>query len=69
MWTKWVTIHQSFGVPRAAQDCRTYLEQHGIYARIQMNRRKQMISTYWIQVPRDQEKQARELLTHFRKNL
>jgi hypothetical protein len=68
LWTNWVSIHQSFGLPRVAQDCRAYLEHNGIRVRFQMNR-KQTITSYYLLVPKAQEQDARELLTHFRRNL
>lgn len=68
MWTNWVTIHESFGLPRVAQDCRTFLEHNGIRVRFQLNRKQAMIY-YTLQVPQPQEHAARELLTRFRKNL
>ncbi|MET3290035.1 hypothetical protein EDM56_19160 [Brevibacillus fluminis] len=68
MWTNWVTIHESFGLPRVAQDCRTFLENNGIRVRLQLSR-KQTSVYYLLQVPKAQEGAARELLTRFRKNL
>jgi hypothetical protein len=68
MWTKWVTIHQSYGVPRAAQECRRYLETNGVRVRLTSRKTKRLGHLYVLQVPVDQRRAAEELLRQFKKS-
>ena len=65
MLTKWVTIHQSYGLPRAAQECRRYLEHYGI--RVQLfGERRGNVYLYVIQVPKGQKEKAMEVLAKYK---
>jgi len=69
MWVKWVTIHESFGLPRAAQELRCFLELEGIRVRLVSRRTKRAGHVYALQVPRAQRKKAEQILYDFRKRL
>lgn len=69
MWIKWVTIHESYGLPRVAQECRQYLELQGIQARLIGKRTRRKGHVYKLQVPVEQEEQARERLHMFKSML
>lgn len=65
MLTKWVTIHQSYGLPRVAQECRRFLENHGI--RVQLfGESRGHLYLYFLQVPHEQKHHAMEILAKFR---
>lgn len=68
MFTRWVTIHESYGLPRAAQEYRQYLETRGISVRLQGERRGSLYY-YWIQVPRPLQKRAVELMVQYKQGL
>ncbi|MED4908553.1 hypothetical protein [Brevibacillus centrosporus] len=65
-WIKWVTIHESYGLPRVAQECRRYLESQGIRVRINFKQTKRAGHVYMLQVPADQEELARICLQAFK---
>lgn len=65
MFTRWVTIHESYGLPRAAQECRHYLEIRGISVRLRGESRGSLYY-YWIQVPQHQQKLAVELMAQYK---
>ncbi|CAM3636973.1 MULTISPECIES: hypothetical protein [Brevibacillus] len=69
MWIKWVTIHESYGLPRVAQECRQYLELQGIQVRLVGMRTRRKGHVYKLQVPVEQEEQARERLHTFKSML
>ncbi|MFY0543523.1 hypothetical protein [Brevibacillus sp. H7] len=69
MWTKWVTIHESYGLPRAAQECRRFLENKGIRVRLLSRKTKRAGHLYALQVPVDQQQVAEELLHAYKKSL
>lgn len=69
MWTKWVTIHQSYGLPRVAQEFRTYLENRGVRVRLQTGKTKRSAPIYYILVPIDQKKRAETYLADFKKSM
>lgn len=69
MWIKWVTIHESYGLPRVAQECRRYLERQGIRVRLLSRQTKRAGHLYMLQVPSIQEEQAREWLREFKSTL
>ena len=66
MWVKWVTIHESYGLPRVAQECRRYLEGQGIRVRLFSKQTKRAGHLYMLQVPADQEELARSCLLEFK---
>ncbi|QRG69639.1 hypothetical protein [Brevibacillus choshinensis] len=66
MWIKWVTIHESYGLPRVAQECRLYLEGKGIRVRLFSKQTKRAGHLYMLQVPSDQEEEARNWLREFK---
>jgi hypothetical protein len=68
-WTKWVTIHESYGLPRAAQECRTYLENRGIRVKLRIGKSKRDAPIYVLQVPEEEKKEAEALLSRFKKTL
>ncbi len=67
MWKKWVVIHKSYGLPRAAQECRRYLENKGIRAKISTEE-KRSVFVYRLLVPGEQQEQAEMLLKRFRQS-
>ncbi len=69
MWTKWVTIHESYGLPRAADECRRYLENRGIRVKLMSRKTKRLGHLYALQVPVEQQRIAEELLRTFKKTL
>jgi len=69
MWIKWTTIHESYGLPRMAQECRRYLETKGISVRIMSKKTKRAGYHYMLQVPLEQEEQARKWLSEFKSSL
>jgi len=69
MWTKWVTIHESYGLPRAADECRRYLENRGIAVRLFSRQTKRSSHLYWLKVPEQQQRMAEELLRTYKKSL
>lgn len=69
MWTKWVILHHSYGLPRVAMECRTYLENRGIRVKLRMGRSKRATSKYYLLVPKGQKAQAEAHLADFRKGL
>jgi predicted secreted acid phosphatase len=68
MWTKWVTIHQSYGVPRVAQEFIRYLEIKGVRVRLTSRQTRRSGHVYALQVPDDQRQAAEELLRQFKKS-
>jgi hypothetical protein len=68
MWTKWVTIHQSYGVPRVAQECRRYLETRGVRVNLTSRKTKRSGFLYTLQVPAEQQQTAEELLRQFKRS-
>ncbi len=68
MFTKWVTIHESYGLPRAAQECRGFLEHHGVKVRL-FGETKGALYYYSIQVPHKQRKKAVEMLEKYKQRL
>ncbi|MGD8191752.1 hypothetical protein ACQCN2_17360 [Brevibacillus ginsengisoli] len=68
MLTKWVTIHQSYGLPRAAQEFRRYLEHHGIQTQL-LVKSKGNVSLYVIQVPQSQKEKALKVLEKYKQGL
>lgn len=68
MWTKWKTIHRSFGLPRAAHACRSYLETRGVPVRL-VGRRRGSLFVYILQVPEGQQALARQLLERCKQDL
>ncbi|MBO8163266.1 MAG: hypothetical protein H0Z34_06000 [Brevibacillus sp.] len=68
MWTRWVTIHQSYGLPRAAQECRDYLANRGIRVRL-YGSKKGALHTYHLQVPSSQKERALALLKAYKKGI
>ncbi|BAH43103.1 MULTISPECIES: hypothetical protein [Brevibacillus] len=69
MWIKWVTIHESYGLPRIAQECRRYLEMKGIRVRLLSKQTKKAGHVYTLQVPLAQQEQAKVLLRDFKNTL
>lgn len=69
MWIKWVTIHESYGLPRVAQECRQYLESRGIQVRLTSKKTKRAGYIYALQVPLSQQELAQELLNAFKETL
>ncbi|GEB31402.1 MULTISPECIES: hypothetical protein [Brevibacillus] len=69
MWTKWVTIHESYGLPRVASECRIYLEMKGIRVRLLSRETKKGGHVYTLQVPISQAAEARERLREFKSGL
>lgn len=69
MWIKWITIHKSYGVPRVAQEFRTYLEHKGVRVRLQIRKTKRMAPIYYLQVPQDQKIRAETFLAEFKKSM
>lgn len=65
MLTRWVVIHESYGLPRAAQELRRYLESQGIRVKITTNKRKSGF-VYRLLVAAKQKEQAVRYLQHFR---
>lgn len=65
MWVKWIAIHESYGLPRAAQECRQYLENQGIRVKIS-TRERRSVFVYRLLVPSEQKEQAEMLLKRFR---
>ncbi|UFJ43083.1 hypothetical protein LOK74_11595 [Brevibacillus humidisoli] len=68
MWTRWVTIHTSYGLPRAAQQCRDYLANRGIRVRL-YGTKKGNLHTYHLQVPSTQKERALALLGTYKKRI
>ncbi|NGQ97100.1 hypothetical protein G3578_18330 [Brevibacillus sp. SYP-B805] len=68
MWTKWVTIHESYGLPRAAHECRKYLEHQGIRVKLS-GRARRSVFLYTLQVPQEQKERAISLLSRCKKQL
>lgn len=68
MFTKWVTIHQSYGLPRAAQEYRRYLENNGIQVQLYGENRGS-VYFYYIQVPEKQKTKALEILNKYKQGL
>ncbi|GED66347.1 hypothetical protein BRE01_00490 [Brevibacillus reuszeri] len=69
MWIKWVTIHESYGLPRVAQECRRFLETKGISVRLTSQKTKRAGYLYMLQVPSKQEEQAKKWLADFKSSL
>lgn len=69
MWTKWVTIHESYGLPRAAQECRRYLENRGVRVKLYSKKTRRSGHLYGMQVPAEQKQLAESLLLDFKKSL
>lgn len=69
MWIKWVTIHESYGLPRLAQECRQYLESKGIQVRLTSKQTKRAGYVYALQVPYGQQESARRMLRDFKDTL
>lgn len=69
MWIKWVTIHESYGLPRVAQECRRYLEGKGIQVRLYSKQTKRAGHVYTLQVPADQQEEAKFWLREFKSTL
>ncbi|ELK43347.1 hypothetical protein D478_03994 [Brevibacillus agri BAB-2500] len=69
MWTKWVTIHESYGLPRVASECRRYLEIKGIRVRLLSRETKKGGYVYTLQVPSSQAAEARQWLREFKSTL
>ncbi|GAA4710614.1 hypothetical protein [Brevibacillus fulvus] len=69
MWTKWISLHRSYGFPRAAEECRVYLENNGVRVRLKLKRNKRATVLYILQVPKESHRRAKELLAQFKKTL
>ncbi|EMT53894.1 MULTISPECIES: hypothetical protein [Brevibacillus] len=69
MWIKWVTIHESYGLPRMANECRHYLEMKGIRVRLLSRKTQRTGHVYVLQVPEKQRDQALEWLHQFKNRL
>lgn len=69
MWIKWVTIHESYGLPRIAQECRRYLEGKGVRVRLLSKQTKKAGHLYTLQVPINQQDQAKAWLLDFKNTL
>jgi hypothetical protein len=69
MWTKWVTIHESYGLPRVADDCRRYLESRGVRVRLVSRQTKRSGHLYTLKVPLEQKGIAMELLRTYKNKL
>lgn len=69
MWTRWVTIHQSYGLPRVAQDCRQFLELKGIQVKVVAKRTKRNGHVYSLRVPSSQQEQAKKWLHLFKQTM
>ncbi|QQE73018.1 hypothetical protein KDJ56_13815 [Brevibacillus composti] len=69
MWIKWVTIHESYGLPRVAQEYRHYLERRGIHVRLLFRKTRKMSHVYILQVPAEEREQALEWLRMFKARL
>ncbi|MGG1660349.1 hypothetical protein [Brevibacillus sp. NRS-1366] len=69
MWIKWVTIHESYGLPRVAQECRRFLEIKGIQVRLLSKKTKRAGYLYTLQVPIEQQEQAKKWLSEFKSTL
>ncbi|WP_134682938.1 hypothetical protein [Brevibacillus migulae] len=65
MLTKWIAIHESYGLPRAAQALRLYLENQGIRVKI-TTKEKRSIYVYQVLVAAEQKERATLLLKQFR---
>ena len=65
MLTKWVAIHESYGLPRAAHTLRLYLENQGIRVKITTKERRS-IYVYRVLVAAEQKERAELLLQQFR---
>lgn len=68
MLIKWVTIHQSYGLPRAAYECRKHLENHGVRVQLSVVSRGS-VYVYMIRVPQAQKEKAIEILEKFKQGL
>ncbi|MED1783368.1 hypothetical protein P4V43_16245 [Brevibacillus fortis] len=69
MWIKWVTVHESYGLPRIVQEYRSYLEMKGISVRLLFRQTKKAGHVYTLQVPLAHEEQAKALLRDFQNTL
>jgi hypothetical protein len=69
MWIKWVTIHESYGLPRVAQECRQFLELQGIQVRLITKKNKRTGLVYQLQVPSTVQERARERLLAFKRSM
>lgn len=69
MWVKWVTIHESYGLPRIAQELRQFLERKGITVRLVSHRTRRAGHLYTLQVPKSQLEQAEHHLNAFKNTL
>ena len=69
MWVKWVTLHESYGLPRIAQELRRYLELKGIRVRLVSKRTRRAGYQYLLQVPKSQQQQAEQFLRSFKDSL
>ncbi|MFM1651395.1 hypothetical protein ACI7RC_04730 [Brevibacillus sp. B_LB10_24] len=68
MWTTWTTIHESYGLPRAANDLRQYLELNGIRVRLS-NQKQGTLRSYSLQVPIHQKENALLLLGQYKRTI
>jgi|GEM_PF-745610 len=68
MWTTWVTIHESYGLPRAAYEFRRHLENAGIRVRVS-GRSRRSVYVYRLQVPRHELDRATLLLDGYKQKL
>ncbi|MDA5108529.1 MULTISPECIES: hypothetical protein [Brevibacillus] len=69
MWIKWRTIHESYGLPRMAQECRRYLETRGVRVRLLAQRTKRAGHVYVLQVPAEEREEAEQWLRRFKQTL
>lgn len=69
MWIKWVTIHESYGLPRVAHECRRFLEIKGIQVRLLSKKTKRAGHLYTLQVPNEQQELAKKWLSEFKSTL
>ncbi|QDX93334.1 hypothetical protein EEL32_09380 [Brevibacillus laterosporus] len=68
MWVKWVSIHQSYGLPRAAEDYRQRLRLAHIRSRI-TSKKSGATYVYNLQVPIAEKDRALQVLHTMKKEM
>ncbi|WP_232699258.1 SPOR domain-containing protein [Brevibacillus daliensis] len=69
MWTKWVIVHQSYGLPRAADEYRRRLKLAGITCKVTGKKRGGALYLYQVQVPIEEKERALSLLAEIKREL